>query len=129
MGPQDSKQLLAKRRILVGELEGEGKEKIPEVAPVLEIARTEKARSQLPVRERLGDSRLSSSGQTVEPEHMFVLFVIQPAFKLGKDISPGPLHASPSVTAEVSRVGDMRHPLETGEGRALLLFRSLHIEG
>jgi len=53
---------------------------------------------------------------------MFVLFVIQPAFKLGEDISPGPLHASLSVTAEVSRVGDMRHPLETGKGRALLLW-------
>ena len=101
----------------MSELESEGREDGPEAAPVVKIARTEEARAELPVREarlrkRLRDSRLPSSGQTVEPEHLLIPFVIQPGFKLGEDISPGPLHASLPVPAEISSVCGVIHPPE-----------------
>jgi len=101
----------------VSELEGEGREDLPEVAPVVEIARTEEARAKLPVREarlceRLGNSRLSRPSETVEPVHVFILFVIEPGFKLGEDTSPGTLHASLPIPAEISGVGSMIHPSE-----------------
>ena len=63
--------------------------------------------------------RGQDTGQTVEPEHVLIFFVA-PGFKLGEDISPGPLHASLSVSTEVSRVGSVRHPVETREGHTLL---------
>ena len=99
----------------MSELEGKGGEDFPEIAPVVEIARTEKGRSELPVREaclrkRLGDSRLVSPGETVEPEHVFFSLVIQPGFKLGEDTSPSPLQASLPVATEISSICGMVHP-------------------
>ena len=58
---------------LVGQLEGEGGEDEVEVAAVLEIARAEVRRSELPVgkdplADRLGDRRLAGPGKPVQPE-------------------------------------------------------------
>ena len=115
----------------MGELEGKGGEDGLEVVPVVEVARTEEARSELSVceahfRKRLSNSGLAGSGETVEPEDVFILLVVQPAFELSEDAASGPPHASLSVTAEVFRVGAVRHPVETGEGRALLLYNGYH---
>ena len=109
----------------MSELEGECREDLPEVAPVVEIARTKKAGAKLPVCEarlckRLGNGRLSSSGETVEPVHMLLFLAVKPGFELGKDIFPSPLHASLPVPTEVSRVGDMGHPIEKREVRPVL---------
>jgi len=65
----------------VSELEGEGGEDGPKVAPVVEIPRTEEARPELPVRKAhlrkcMGDGRLPGPGETVEPEHPFVLLIV-----------------------------------------------------
>jgi hypothetical protein len=49
VGPQDSKQLLSKRRIPVGELEGEGRKDCLKVAPVLEVSRAEEAGTEPPI--------------------------------------------------------------------------------
>jgi len=111
----------------VSELEGEGGENGPEIAPVVEISRTEEARSELPIceahlRKCLGDSRLPSPGEAVEPEHMFILFVIQPALKLEEDVSPGTLHASLPIPGEMTSVCSMMHPLEKSEARSALFW-------
>ena len=73
--------ILSKVRIVVSELEGEGRENCLEVAPVVEIVRTEKARPELPIREAhlrkcLGDSEFPSSSETVIPEYTFILFTV-----------------------------------------------------
>ena len=52
---------------------------------------------------------------------MFILFIIDPAFKPGEDVSPRPLHASISVPTEVSCVGRVLHPVEQDEVRSLLV--------
>ena len=113
---------------MVGELEGQGREYFPEIAPVLEIPQTEEARAKLPIckahlRKCLGDGRLSRSSEAVEPEHVFIPFVVDPVFKLGEDVSSGPLHAPISVPTEVSCVSRMLHPVEQGKVRSLLASR------
>jgi len=123
--PQDRKQLLSKTRIPVGELEGESGEDGSEVAPVVEVSRTEEARPELPVgkahlRKCLGDGGLAGPGEAVEPEYALVLLIVQPGFELGEDIPPGPFHASLSVSAEVAGVWGMIHPLEKVEARPFL---------
>ena len=123
---QDQKQPLPEQLIAMSELEGEGGEDGAEVAPVIEIARTKKARSELPVREarlgkRLGDGGFPGSGEAVKPEHAFVFVIIQPAFDLEEDISSSPLHASLSIPTQVSSVGGVIHPSEKGKVRSLLL--------
>ena len=125
VGLQDSKQLLSERAIPMCELEGKGGEDGLEIVPIVEIARTEETSSELSVceayfRKRLGNSGLPGSGEAVEPEDVFILFVVYPAFELGKNVSSGPPHAPLSVNADVFRVGGVRHPVQTGEGRALL---------
>ena len=56
VSPQDLKELLLKRRIAVGELEGEGWKYCLEVVPVFEVSQAEEACSELPVREaRIGE--------------------------------------------------------------------------
>ena len=117
---QDWKQLSSETWIAVSELEGEGGEDGPKVAPVVGVPRTEEAGPQLPVREthlceRLGDGRLPRPGKAVEPEHPFVLFIPRPLFELEKDLSSSSLHASLPVSAEISGVGDVVQPTETGQ--------------
>ena len=109
----------------MSELEGEGGEDDAEVAPVVEITRTKEARSELPVRKarlgkRLCNGGFPGSGEAVEPENAFIFFVVQPTFDLEEDVSPGTLHASLSVTTQVSRVVDVGHSVETDEDRTLL---------
>ena len=79
--PQGNKQLISEARRPMSELKGQGRKNDPEVAPPLEIPRTEKARPELPIskaplRERLGDGRLPSPGETPKPKHAFVLFIV-----------------------------------------------------
>jgi len=109
----------------VSELEGEGGEDGPKIAPVVEISGTEEARPEFPVRKadlrkRLGDGRLSGPCEAVEPKHALVLLIVQPAFELEEDVSPGPLHASLPDPTEVSGVSDVTHAVEKGEVRPLL---------
>jgi len=64
----------------VGELEGESGENFPEVAPIFKVARAEEPLSEFPVRKVhlrkcLCDSRFPNSGETVEPEHWFIIFI------------------------------------------------------
>ena len=109
----------------MSELEGEGREDCPKVAPVVEISGTEEARPELSVRKAhlrksLCDGRLPSPGEAVEPEHALVLFIVQPVFELEEDISPGPLHAPLIVSTEIPGVSDVTHTVEKGEVRPLL---------
>ena len=109
----------------MSELEGEGREDEPKVAPIVEIPGTEEARPELAVRKtdirkRLGDSRFPGPGESVEPEHPFVLFIVRPVIKLGEDISPGPRHASFSIPTAVSSVCSMAHSLKKGKIRSVL---------
>ena len=110
----------------MSKLEGEGGEDGAEVAPVIEIAGTKEACSELPVREArlgesLGDGGFSCSGEAVEPEDSFIFFIIQPAFDVGEDISPSPLHAPSSISAQISGVRGMIHPSQEGKVCSLLL--------
>ena len=109
----------------MSELEGEGGENRPKVAPGFEIPRTEETGPELLIRKahlckRLGDGRLPCPGKAIEPEHPFGLFVPGPLFEVGEDISPGTLHALWSVSTEVPGVGDMADPLEKVEVRSIL---------
>ena len=110
----------------MSELEGEGGEDRPEVAPVVEVPRTKETGTQFPVRkthlcERLSDGRLPCPGETVEPEHSFIPLIFGPLFELQEDFSPRPLHASLSVSTEVSGVSYVIHAVETVELRSILL--------
>ena len=110
----------------MGELEGEGREDGPKVAPVVGVPRTEEAGSQLPIREtrlceRLGDGRLPRPREAVEPEHPFVPFIPRPLFELEKDLSPSPLHTSLPVSAEVPGVGNVIQATEAGQLSFILL--------
>jgi len=110
----------------VSKLEGEGGEDGSKVAPVIEVPRAEETGPQLPVRkthlcERLSDGRLPCPGETVEPEHSLVLFILRPLFELEEDTSPRPLHASLSVATEVPGVRDVTHAVQKGEVCSILL--------
>jgi len=77
---ENRKQFLSEAGISVSELAGQGRENGPKVAPVIEAPRTEETPAKLSVRKahlrkRLGDCRLSGPGETVEPEHLFVLLI------------------------------------------------------
>ena len=63
-------QFFSEMWILISELEGECREDFVEIAPVLEVSRTEEARAELSTRKarlgkRLGDGRLSRPGEAV----------------------------------------------------------------
>ena len=93
VGPQDSDQLLSKREISVGKLKGESWKDRLEIASILEVSRAKEARAELSIREadfgeRLGDGRLPCPRKTIQPEHVVVLFVLEPAFELQEDIRP-----------------------------------------
>ena len=118
----------------MSELEGQGREYGAEVAPPVEIARTEKTRAEFPIREAhlrkcLGDGRLPRPRKTVEPEHTLVLLVLQPVFELEEDVSPGPLHTPLPVPTEIPRVRGMRHSVEKSEVRSVLFTGLLQVVG
>jgi len=73
------------------------------------------------VSELEGDGRLPGPGDSVEPEHVFVFLVVSPAFKLGEDVSPGPLRAPLPIPAEIPGVWSMIHPPEKCEVCVALL--------
>lgn len=124
---QDRKQLLPETWVPVSELECKGGKDRPKVAPVFKIPRTKKAGPKFCIRKahlrkRLGDGRLPCPCETAEPEHPFILFIVQPGFELGEEISPGTLHAPLSVPAEVPSVGYVIHAVEKSEVRSLLII-------
>ena len=78
---QDRNQRLSEGPVAMSKLEGKGGKYGSKVAPVIKISRTEEAGSKLPackarLRKCLGDSRLSGSGEAIEPEYPLVLFVV-----------------------------------------------------
>ena len=107
----------------MSELEREGGEDRPNATPVVEVPRTEKTGPQLPIRKRplckrLCDRQFPRPSQTVEPEHPFILFIVQPAAEMGADISPSTLHASFPITTEIPSVRDVIHAIQKGEVRS-----------
>ena len=110
----------------MGELEGDGGEDGPKVAPVVEIPRTKEAGPQIPVREthlreRLSDRRLPRPGKAVEPEYTLVFFIPRPLLELEQDLSPRPLHAPLSVSAEVPSLRNVTNPVKNPKVRSVLL--------
>ena len=65
----------------MGELEGKSGKNSFEIVPIVEIARTEETSSELSVceahfRECLSDSGLAGSSEAIEPEDVFIFFVV-----------------------------------------------------
>ena len=88
------------------QLEGEGWEDELEIAPVLEIARTEERGSQQPVGEdpfadRLGDRGFASPGQPVQPEDRRLVKVFGPRLDLVQDAFSRPFEATMAVAMAV----------------------------
>ena len=78
---------------MTGELEGKGWKDFLKIAAVLEVSRAEEAGPEIPVRkhclgERLGDGRLSSPGQAVQPENTLGPFAREPIFDILQDTFP-----------------------------------------
>ena len=117
---QNRNQFFPKARVMVGQLEGEGGENFLGISPVFEITRAEEARAKLPVyethlRKRLGNSRLSSSGEAAEPEDALILFPHQPILELEEDTLPCALQAPWSVPGVVIGTRGMVHIGKQGE--------------
>ena len=125
VGPQDLNELLPKRRITVGELEGEGWEYCLEVVPVLEVSRAKEAGSELPVREarigeRLGDGRFPRPGEAIQPEDALILFLRQPLLELEENFLPCPPQAPLHFPRAVAGICCVAHTIEQGEVRRFL---------
>ena len=93
--------------------------------PIVEIPRTEKARSQLSVRqahlrERLDNGQLPRPGRTSEPDHIFDLLTRWPMFELEEDASPGPLRSSLPVPVDMPSISHVIHVIEEVEICTLL---------
>ena len=89
--------------MLACELNGEGGEDKLEIAPVLEVSGAEERSPEPPIGrqplcDRLRDSGLSRSGQSVQPVDRRLVEVTRPEFNLVENCGTGILKTSISVT-------------------------------
>ena len=107
---------------MTGKLEGECREDHLEVAAVLEVSRAEEAGPELSVGEcclgeRLSDGGLPGPGEAVQPENVLVLVTCEPISNIFEDTLSRPLEAPLPVSAAVSGVRGVVHPVEKVEVR------------
>ena len=106
--------MVPEQGVPVCELERDRREDHLKVAPVLEVSRTKEARAKDSIREAslgkcLSNGRLSGPCKTIQPKYTVVLFVLQPMFKLQKEISPCSPQTSLPVPRRVPSIGGMMY--------------------